>query len=38
MFPKTNGTFNSKLTWLGVFLVLIVVLAFVWDKRDKNED
>lgn len=38
IFPKTNGTFNSKLTWLGVFLVVIVVLAFVWDKRDKNED
>lgn len=38
IFPKTNDTFNSKLIWLGAFLVLMVVIGFVRNKKDKNEE
>lgn len=38
IFPKTNDTFNSKMIWLGAFLVLMVVIGFIHNKKDKKEE
>ncbi|WP_143139638.1 LPXTG cell wall anchor domain-containing protein, partial [Enterococcus canis] len=37
-FPKTNEILNNKMVWLGAIMILIVIIVFVRNKKEKNEE
>lgn len=36
LLPKTNDMANSKLVWFGAFIILVVVIVFVRNKKGKE--